>query len=193
MVYPAMTRFRAEARYTSTRYFALLAEGGLTADDRVELLEGRIVAIASESPRHATGIQRASEVLSLAVGSRAVVRVQLPLVAGRYSVPAPDVAVLAGLKSDYVDTHPTTALLVVEIADTTLAQDRITKAAIYAAAGIPEYWIVNLRNDHVEVFRGPDPRARRYRVMRIGRHGKRLPLRSLRGARVAVDELLPER
>src|SRR2546428_7727138 len=181
MVYPVMTRFRAEARYTSTRYFALLAEGVLTADDRVELLEGLIVAIASESPRHATGIQRASEVLSLAVGSRAVVRVQLPLVAGRYSVPAPDVAVLAGLKSDYVDTHPTTALLVVEIADTTLAQDRITKAAIYAAAGIPEYWVVNARDDHTEVFRAPDRSARGYGEQFVANRGSRLELRALPG------------
>ena len=193
MVYPAMSRFRAELRYTSTRYFTLLAEGVLTAEDRVELLDGVIVATASETPRHATGVQRASEVLSLAVGSRAVVRAELPLVAGRYSVPAPDVAVLAGLKSDYVDTHPTTALLVVEVADTALAQDRITKAAIYAAAGIPEYWLVNFRDDRAEVFRGPDRSERSYGENFIAGRGSRLELRTLPGVGVAVDDLLPSR
>src|SRR2546428_1377882 len=111
---------RGGVRYRASRYFALPAEGILTAADRVELLEGLLVAIALESPRHAAGVRCASEALSGAVGSRAVVRVQLPLIAGRYSVPAPDLAVVPGLRSDYADAHPTTALLVVEIADTTL-------------------------------------------------------------------------
>src|SRR2546422_3645093 len=162
MARPATTHIRAEARYTTSRYFALPAEGILTAADRVELLEGLIVAIALESPRHAAGIRYATEALSSAVGARAVVRVQLPFIAGRYSVPAPDLAVVPGLRSDYVDTHPTTALLVVEIADTTLVQDRITKFSIYAAAGIPEYWLVNARDDRAEVFREPDRSARGY-------------------------------
>src|SRR6059036_1961581 len=171
MVQPATTRLRAEARYTTSRYFALPAEGVLTAEDRVELFEGLIVAMAPESPRHTAGIRRTSEALSRAVGPRAVVRVQLPLIAGRYSVPAPDLAVVPGLRSDYVDTHPTTALLVVEIADATLVQDRITKFAIYAAAGIPEYWVVNARDDCTEVFRAPDRSARAYGEQFVANRG----------------------
>jgi len=191
MARSATTHIRAEARYTTSRFFALPAEGILTAADRVELLEGLIVAVALESPRHAAGVRCVSEALAGAVGPRAVVRVQLPLIAGRYSVPAPDLAVVAGLRSDYVDAHPTTALLVVEIADTTLVQDRITKSAIYAAAGIPEYWLVNARDDHTEVFRGPDRSARGYGEQFVANRGSRLELRALPGVGVAVDDLLP--
>ncbi|TMA52883.1 MAG: Uma2 family endonuclease [Deltaproteobacteria bacterium] len=191
MARPATTHIRAEARYTTSRYFALPAEGILTAADRVELLEGLIVAIALESPRHAAGIRCASEALSGAVGPRAVVRVQLPLIAGQYSVPAPDLAVVPGLRSDYADTHPTTALLVIEIADTTLIQDRITKSVIYAAAGIPEYWVVNARDDHTEVFRAPDRSQRAYGEQFVANRGSRLELRALPGVGVAVDNLLP--
>jgi len=191
MARPATTHIRVEARYTTSRYFALPAEGILTPADRVELLEGLLVAIALESPRHAAGMRCASEALSGAVGARAVVRVQLPLIAGRYSVPAPDLAVVPGLRSDYADTHPTTALLVVEIADTTLVQDRITKFAIYAAAGIPEYWLVNTRDDRTEVFRAPDRSGRGYGEQFVATRGSRLELRALPGVGLAVDDLLP--
>ena len=182
----------AARRYTRERYFRLVAEGVLLPDDRVELLEGVVVAMAPQGPRHEVAGDLVAEALRRAVGQRAAVRVQRSFVAGRYSVPEPDVAVVPGELRDYRRSRPTTALLVVEVSDSSLAQDRITKAAIYAAAGIPEYWIVNLRNDQVEVFRGSDPRARRYRVMRVARHGERLTLRSVRGASVAFDELLPE-
>src|SRR5712691_1581822 len=183
--------YRGEPRYTSSRYFSLLTEGVLAPADHVELLQGVIVAVTPQTPRHASGSRSAAEALHGAVGARAVVRVQLPLVAGMYSVPAPDVAVVPGLRSDYVDTHPTTALLVVEIADTTLVQDRITKTAIYAAAGIPEYWLVNLCDDRVEVFRGADRSARRYGEKFVAGPGSRLELRTLPGVGVAVDDLLP--
>ena len=191
MARSATTHVRVEARCTTSRYFALPAEGILTPADRAELLEGLIVAVALESPRHAAALKHASDALSGAVGPRAVVRLRMPLIAGRYSVPAPDLAVVPGLRSDYVDTHPTTALLVVEIADATLVQDRITKSAIYAAAGIPEYWLVNARDDRTEVFRGPDRSARGYSEHFIASRGSRLELRALPGVGVAVDDLLP--
>jgi len=83
------------------------------------------------------------------------------------------------------------ALLVIEVADASLTQDRITKAAIYAAAGIPEYWLVNLRDDCVEVFRAPDPGTPSYRESTIAHRGERIALASLPDASVAVDDLLP--
>jgi Uma2 family endonuclease len=98
-----------------------------------------------------------------------------------------------GRLHDYAQSRPTTALLVVEVADASLPQDRITTAAIYAGAGIPEYWIVNLRDDQVEVFRMPERRARLYRDRRIAPPGERLGIASLEGAGVAVEELLPDR
>jgi Uma2 family endonuclease len=193
MARPAPADRSSVRRVTAARYFDLVREGAIRSDDRVELLEGVIVAMSPRNPRHAAGVQWATEALFRAVGSRAVVRVQLPLVAGRHSVPEPDVAVVPGSRSDYVDAHPATALLVVEVADVTLIQDRLTKAAIYAAAGVPEYWLVNLRDDHVEVFRSPAVAAGRYEEKTVVRRGDRLGIAALGGVNVVVDDLLPSR
>src|SRR5437870_6407726 len=112
--------------------------------------------MAPENPRHAVATEKTAEALRGAVGGRAAIRVQHALHLGAHSVPEADVAVVPGRHDDYVRAHPRTAILVVEVADTSLIQDRLSKAAIYAAAGIPEYWIINLRDDRVEMFRAPD-------------------------------------
>jgi Uma2 family endonuclease len=77
------------------------------------------------------------------------------------------------------------------VSDTSLKQDRLTKRAIYAAGGIPEYWIVNLRDDCVEVRRRPEPEARGYAGITIARRGERIELVALPGVSLAVDDLLP--
>jgi Uma2 family endonuclease len=181
-----------EPRYTTDEYFRLVETGALGPGDRVELLEGVIVTMAPQNPSHASHTKRAYDVLRDAVGARAVVRSQLPLVASGYSVPEPDVAVVSGREADYYTRHPDTALLVVEVADTTLVQDRLTKAGLFAAAGIPEYWIVNLRDAYIEIFRDPEPSAGRYASPRIAYRGERLDLVALPDVGVPVDMLLPE-
>ncbi|TMA97791.1 MAG: Uma2 family endonuclease [Deltaproteobacteria bacterium] len=183
----------AQARYTKDQYFELVKKGVLRPDDRVELLEGVVVAMAPHSPGHASAIRKVSHALGRVFGDSGVISVQLPLVAGRYSVPEPDVAVLPGGNEDYQEAHPTEALLVVEVADSSLAQDRITKAALYARAGVPEYWIVNLRDDCVEVYRRLDRRARCYGETRVVRRGGRLEPEALPGGTIGADDLLPSR
>jgi Uma2 family endonuclease len=108
-------------------------------------------------------------------------------------VPEPDLAIVAGKDADYDLKHPTAALLVVEVADSSLAQDRLTKGAIYAAAGIPEYWIVNLRDDCVEVLRRPDSGARRYTERRIATRRDSLDVVAFPDIVLRVDELIPAR
>jgi Uma2 family endonuclease len=183
----------AAARYTAARYLALADAGVLGPEDRVELLEGVIVTMSPQHPPHASAVYRTHEALRTAIGNRALVRMQLPFVAGPLSVPEPDVAVVPGRPSDYDTVHPDAAFLVVEVADTSLLADRLTKAAIYAAAGVVEFWIVNLRDDLVEVFGDPDPERGRYgRSERVPR-SERLPIPTFADAAVAVDELFPER
>lgn len=182
----------AGARYSSERYLALVDEGILGPHDRVELLEGVIVAMAPEGPRHEVAIDKTAEALRIAVGARGAVRVQHSLHTGSHSVPQPDVAVVPGRFDDYARERPRTALLVVEVPESSLLQDRLSKSAIYASAGIPEYWIVNLRNDTVEVFRSPDRQACRYAESPAAVRGERLELAALAGASVAVDDLLPD-
>lgn len=110
----------APAHFTVERYFALVDEGLLTEEDRVELLEGVVVAISPRNARHDAAVSRVYEALRSAPERRAVIRVQCTLVLGRQLAPEPDVAVVPGALSDYDTAHPTTARLVVEVADSSL-------------------------------------------------------------------------
>jgi Uma2 family endonuclease len=180
-------------RMTVERYLGLVEEGVLSEDDRVELLEGVIVAMTPSNPPHDTGVTLATHALIRAVADRATVRTQRSLVVRPWSLPEPDVAVVAGAPRDYSECHPEAALLAVEVADSSLQQDRLTKAAIYAAAGIPEYWIVNLRRGVLEVMRDPDRARARYGSTQTLGAADHIELAALPGAVVAVADLLPGR
>jgi Uma2 family endonuclease len=179
------------ARLTAERYFALVDEGVLEPDDRVELLEGLIVAKEPQTPWHASGVRCVFDTLVAALGSRALVTQQSPFIVGRRSVPEPDVFVVPGKWQDYLRQHPGTAHLVVEVADTSLVQDRLTKSGIYAAAGVPEYWIVSRRGDHVVVAARPLVRKRRYAVVRVAGRGETITLAAFPDVTLAVGDLLP--
>jgi Uma2 family endonuclease len=88
------------------------------------------------------------------------VRAQLPLALSDYDEPFPDLAVVSGSPRDYLAQHPTSALLVVEVSEASLKTDREVKGSLYASAGIPEYWILNLRERVLEVYREPAADAR---------------------------------
>jgi Uma2 family endonuclease len=92
---------------------------------------------------------------------------------------------------DYERAHPSQALLIVEVASSSLAQDRLTKSRIYAAAGVPEYWIVNLRDDALEVHRHPDASAARYAEEQVLRRGERVSLAAFPDVSFAVAQILP--
>jgi len=191
MTEPAPAAPGLPARLTAERYFALVDQGVLEETDKVELLEGVVVAMTSENLWHANGVRLAYEALRTAVGARAYVDQQHCFIAGHMSVPEPDVTVLPGKLTDYLSHHPSIAHLVVEVADSSLVQDRLTKSGIYAAAVIPEYWIVARRGDHVQVSTSPIPSERRYATVRIARRGERIALIDLPGVSVTVDDLLP--
>jgi Uma2 family endonuclease len=180
-------------RLTVDQYFALGRTGTISPDDRVELLAGVVVTMAPRNPPHEAAVNHAFRALLRAVGERATVRCQSSLVLGAHSVPEPDVAVCPGADASYDDVHPTTALLLVEVADSSLAQDRITKSALYAAAAVPEYWIVNLRERHVEIRRAPRAETAEYTEVFIHLEGDAIELAALPGVIVAVGELLPQR
>jgi Uma2 family endonuclease len=80
---------------------------------------------------------------------------QLPISFGTYSDPEPDVSVVVGTSADYRSAHPSSALLIVEISDTTLIYDRGRKASLYAMRGIADYWLVNVNDDQIEILRDP--------------------------------------
>jgi Uma2 family endonuclease len=183
-------------RWTRQEYEQLGVLGVLGPDEHVELIGGEIVQVPPQQTRHATGVYLAQVALSAVFRAGFLVRVQLPLALGQYSEPEPDVAVVAGSPRDFVADHPTSALLVVEVADTTLSFDRNAKASLYAAAGIPEYWIVNLVHRQLEMHREPGPMVEAqfdfgYRVRTIALPGEEVGVPGTAGSRVTVDDLLP--
>jgi Uma2 family endonuclease len=151
-----------DGHVTAAQYYEMAECGIVSPDDHVELLDGLIVAMSPQSPRHAATVSRVQELLINRLGPGVYVRAQSSLPLDENSVPEPDVAVFPGTHADYFDEHPTQTFLIVEVADSSVLQDRITKATIYARRGIPSYWLVNLRDRCVEVFSQPDRWQSRY-------------------------------
>jgi len=185
--------YAGDSRYTVEAYFDLVKDGLLAEDDRVELLDGVIVAEPPMDPQHAAAIETVAAVLRAAVGDRAAVRSQAPILIAPHSVPEPDIAVVPGQNADYWRRHPTEALLVVEVAASSLQQDRLSKSRIYASAAVAEYWIVNLRDECLEVFREPDPARRVYEARLLAVRGAQVQLVVFPDISVDVDDLLPPR
>jgi len=143
----------ARRRFTLQEYHWLVQQG-FFGDDRVELIDGEIVRMAPTGPEHSTTKSRLLLALMPLVGKGRHLRVDDPLTLGDHE-PVPDMAVVPGSPEDYRQAHPSTALLVIEVADTSLEYDRTVKASLYASAGIPEYWVVNLVERRLEVYREP--------------------------------------
>ena len=182
-------------RWTRAEYDRMVEVGLLTEDDRVELVDGEILTMSPHNSPHATTIDLANEALRAAFAKNGRVRVQLPLSLDAMSEPEPDLAVVEGGLRDYLADHPASALLVVEVADTTLRFAR-DKGGLYARDGIREYWIVNLVDRCLEVHRGPVARSEaRYGwgysdVERYGPDATISPV-AAPSAQVAVAQLLP--
>lgn len=146
--------------------FEKLAELGAFDDERVELLYGSLIAMSPQGPAHDFAIQKLNRMLILALADRADVRIQSAFAAGDNSEPHPDVAVVP--RGDYGTAHPAEALLLVEVADSSLKKDRTVKARLYAERGVPEYWVVDLRGAvvevHSEIMNGAYTRVTPYRT-----------------------------
>lgn len=130
---------------------------GVFEGRRPILLRGVLLEQGPMNPPHATAVDLTSEVLRTVFGTGWRVRVQLPLVLGLDIDPMPDLAVMQGAPRDFAQAHPTTAALVVEVSDTTLALDLTEKAELYATAGVADYWVLDLTGRRLLVFRDPTP------------------------------------
>jgi len=183
-------------RWTRDEYYRL-AELGMFGQQRVELVEGAIIRMPAQKNLHGIAIDLSHEALRTAFGPGHWIRIQLPLHLGTRSAPEPDLAVVLGRSRDYLKTgHPQTALLIVEISDTSLAYDRIRKASLYARAGIADYWIVNLVDRRLEVRRAPvaDLAMRfgfGYSDVRVLTETDFVSPLAMPQARIAVADLLP--
>lgn len=151
-------------RWKPEQFHQLGALGLLDPSRRYELIDGDIYEMTPVGPEHSYAVDVATQSLTLrAKPGEYYVRIQNPLQLGD-SEPVPDVSVVPGKPEDYQHALPTTALLIIEVADTSLERDRTAKLALYARHQIPEYWIVNLTERVVEVYR--EPAGETYRAVR---------------------------
>ena len=145
-------------RWTKEEYYRL-GELGFFQGQRVELIEGRLMVHSPQKSLHAEVVDAVDDVFRRLFGPGYLVRCQLPLDLGQNLEPEPDVAVVVGGRGQYRNAHPTSAVLIVEVSDTTLSYDRQRKGGLYARSGVADYWIVNLVDQQVEVYQNPQPNA----------------------------------
>ena len=180
----------ARRALTVAEYHRMCEVGILTERDRVELIEGELIAMSPIGSEHAGTVNALTRLLVQAVGERGIVAVQNPVRLDDLSEPQPDFAVLKPRADDYRRATPRSGdvLLIVEVADTSLAYDRDVKRSLYARHGVPEFWIVNLAGNEVEVCRAPtgDQYAS---VSHVGRDGVLEP-ELLSGVAIAVAAIL---
>lgn len=163
-----------------------LVEAGAFEDERIELLHGFLVAKEPQGPDHAGAARRLHRLLLLALDSRAEVASHSPFAASEDSEPEPDVA---AFPRKYTATeHPSTAFILVEVGRASLRTDRGVKADLYAASGVPEYWVVSLASRTVEVR--SEPADGRYQQMKTYHPGDTITLVAFPDVAIRVDDFL---
>ena len=173
-----------------------LVDLGVFQGEPLELIGGQLVVAEPQGSYHASAITKVDYALRAIVPPGWIVRYQAPVSLDDESEPEPDLAVVPGRPGDYRDSHPAHPALVVEVAESSLHFDRTRKGSLYARAAVPDYWIVNLIDGVVEVYRDPEPDASavfgwRYRsVTRLAPPATVVPL-AFSGGRIAVADLLP--
>jgi Uma2 family endonuclease len=177
-------------RFTIDEYHHMGRVGILDEDDRVELADGQIVEMSPIGPEHAGCVAALTGLLSRRVGDQIIVWVQNPVDLDERSELQPDVALLAPRADTYRTAHPHRGdiLLVIEVADTSLKHDRDVKVPLYAAADVPEVWLVNLPEDVVTLYH--DPRGAGYATVGVARRGDTLTPIRLPSVTLRVDDIL---
>lgn len=179
-------------RFDVEDYHRMGKAGILTEDDRVELIDGEVLAMTPIGPRHNAAVDRAIRVLVTAAGDRAIVRVQGSVRLDRFHEPQPDIVLLRP-QPDFYASHlpaPPDILLVIEIAESSLQYDRDVKVGIYARSGIPEYWLADL--DARVVWRYSDPNNGVYRKSVRWERGQAMAPAALPDCTIAVADLLSD-
>ena len=179
-------------RFTADEYQRMVRAGILREGDPVELIDGQVVVMHSFGPRHNACVAHANRALVRGVGDEAIVLPQGSVRLDLFYEPEPDLVLLRPRPDFYASRHagPTEILLVIEIADSSLEYDREVKAPVYAAAGIPEYWLVDL-NDNV-VWRYRSPQRGAYGSVEPYRRGQSIATQLFPSCAIAVDVLLTE-
>ena len=186
-----LTTPKITKRRFSVKEYYLMAEAGiLSPRDRVELIDGEIVQMAPIGSYHAACVDTLSNLFREMLGRRVIVRVQNPVRLGERSEPEPDIALLRPRSDAYRDAHPgpDDVMLIVEVSHSTVEYDRDVKTPLYAEAGIPELWLVNLDEDCIDGLSEPDGAG--YGAVRRYARGERIAPALLPDAALDVSEIL---
>lgn len=169
------------------REYDALVERGMLVGEPIELIRGRLVYVVPQGEQHAWVVTRLTRIFARALPDSVDLRPQLPLAALEDSEPEPDLALVPAATS--CGPHPTEALLVVEVAVSSARRDRAIKGPLYAEAGVPEFWLVDVQRGVVEVYAEPAPEG--YAAMREVGRGESLAPAALPQLLVQVDEFMP--
>lgn len=172
-------------------YERMVQAGILSENDRVELIHGEIIEKMPISPQHGASVKRLNRWFSSNLGDTVVIGVQDP-VRLKHSEPEPDLSVMQWREDQYAAMHPRPEdiLLLVEVADSSLDFDREIKLPLYAEAGIVEYWIMNLVDQQLEIYRGPQPDGSFGQHM-VAKQKDEIQMLAIPAARLAVANVLP--
>jgi len=189
--YPVRTR-----RWTRAEYDRLIDIGLFLPGEPLELLGGELVVSEPQGSAHYTAIGLVEDALRAALGPGWLVRSQGPIELDDESEPEPDIAVMRGDRRSYSHRHPSRPALVLEVAESSLAFDREHKGSLYARARLDDYWIVNLVDRVVEIYRRPVPDTSapfgsRYASKEVLSAESSVELLEVPGARILVSDLLP--
>ncbi|GAB4462120.1 MAG: hypothetical protein OHK0029_28380 [Armatimonadaceae bacterium] len=198
IVPPLSAVLKSKRHWTRAELYRLMDEGVLGDWEKIELIAGEIVPKVRQTPKHSRSLMKVFWFLAKTVPANCHVRPQFPLFLASDGGTEPDVCVVRGAIEDYMQEHPSQqdALLVIEVSDATLEFDRGRKASYYAEAGIADYWILNLNDRCVEVFRSPSPAVHAawgfaYQEVRVYNAGEQIVPLALPDVLVAVADLLP--
>ncbi len=183
-------------RWTRAEYERLIELGVFRPGDPVELIGGELMVAEPQGAEHYTAIRRSARKLEAAFGPGWEVRTQGPIGLDDESEPEPDVAVVPGSPDDYRNAHPSRAVLTLEVAQSSLAIDRERKGSLYARAGLTDYWVLNLVDRVLEVYREPihddgAPYGWRYAQCEVIAESGRVAPLARPSVTVAVADLLP--
>jgi Uma2 family endonuclease len=183
-------------RFTRAEYERLIDLGVFQPGEDIELIGGELMVAEPQGVPHYTAIRKTAKALEAAFGPGWEVRTEGPIGLDDESEPEPDVAVVPGTPDDYARAHPSRPALTVEVAESSLALDRQRKGSLYARAGLPDYWVLNLVDRVLEVYREPAPDSAapfgwRYGRSEVFEASARVTPLAAPGSSIPVSQLLP--
>ncbi|HXG85252.1 MAG TPA: Uma2 family endonuclease [Pyrinomonadaceae bacterium] len=187
---PEKTSVVKPKRFSVEEFYKMTEAGILPEESGWEVIDGYLLDKMTIGSKHASIVKRLNRILTNLVANQAVISIQDPVHIDEYNEPEPDIALLEPREDFYAAGHPSPpdVLLLIEVSDSTVEYDREIKKTLYAEAGIPEFWLVNLKNETIEVY--TQPKNGSYYSARILEAGETIDSKSIENLTLSVAEIL---